>query len=192
MNTPAHLIIGAAAFSRHNATAITAAAIFGSLLPDLSLYLLAGHALFIAEVPPNIVFGEMYFSQDWVNVFRIDNSLVLWGLLCALAVWRRWPVMIALTGAALLHIALDLPLHHDDGRPHFWPLSDWVFHSPFSYWDRAHGASWIGPLETLLTLACAVILWVRHTSWWVRAGLILFVAFQLRTAWVWLFVFERS
>ncbi|WP_328795072.1 hypothetical protein [Jannaschia marina] len=42
MNTPAHLIIGLAAFGKPGRPRVTAAALCGALLPDLSLYLMAG------------------------------------------------------------------------------------------------------------------------------------------------------
>ena len=189
MNTPAHLLIGMAAFSKRDRPKVTLAAAVGAILPDLSLYLMAGYALFIAQISPNVVFGQMYFSEEWTRVFRIDNSFVLWGLLLALGLWRKWPILIALSGAALLHIALDFPLHHNDGRPHFWPISNWVFESPFSYWDRAHGASWIGPIEGLIALGCTVLLWIRHTSWAFRAAIVVLLLLNLRTNFVWLFVF---
>lgn len=85
--------------------------------------MLAGGALFLG-IPGQRVFGELYYSQAWQTVFAIDNSVILWGAVLAIALWLRKPALVALSGAALLHIALDLPLHHDDGRPHFWPLSD--------------------------------------------------------------------
>ena len=93
----------------------------------------------------------------------------MWGALLGLAIWRRSAIGIAFAGAALLHIALDFPLHHDDGRPHFWPLTSWVFQSPFSYWDRRQGASMIAPLEGVICAALLVVIWRRYTSWVQRA-----------------------
>ena len=119
MNTPAHLIFGMAAFAKRDQPKVTAAALAGALIPDLSLYLMAGVSLFVLQIDPNVVFGELYFSDAWQAVFRVDNSFVVWGILLAIALWRRAVWGIALTGAALLHIGLDFPLHHDDGRAHF-------------------------------------------------------------------------
>jgi hypothetical protein len=58
----------------------------------------------------------------------------------ALAIWQRSTWVIALTGAALVHLALDFPLHRYDGGSDFWPVTWWVFESPVSYWDRHPGA----------------------------------------------------
>ena len=119
MNTPAHLLVGAAFFGRPPQTVTLAAAFAGAMIPDLSLYLMAGISLFVLGIPPSTVFNELYFSTAWQTVFAIDNSFVLWGLLMVAALWRKVPWAVALTGAALLHLCFDFPLHHDDGRPHF-------------------------------------------------------------------------
>lgn len=168
MNTPAHLLFGAAAFGDPGKRHTTIAALIGALAPDLSLYLMAGVALVILQIPPRVVFDELYFSDAWQQVFAIDNSLPIWGAGLALGLWLRLPWVVALCGAAMLHLLTDLALHHDDGRRHFWPLSDWIFQSPVSYWDRRHGAEWVGPLEGLLCLGMLLILWRRYQNWWWR------------------------
>jgi hypothetical protein len=70
MNTPAHLIFGLAAFGRPGAPAVIVAALVGSMIPDLSLYVLAGWHLMIMQVPPEVVFGEMYYSDAWQTVSK--------------------------------------------------------------------------------------------------------------------------
>lgn len=171
MNTPAHLIFGLTAFGKAHSRAVTAAALTGALIPDLSLYLLVGWEMQIMGTPPDVVFGEMYFSESWQSIFRIDNSFILWGIALLLALMARSPVFVALSGAALLHLALDFPVHHDDGRAHFWPITNWIFQSPVSYWDSAHYGNVIGTLEVAAVLACCVVLWRRYTGRWMR-GLI--------------------
>ena len=182
MNTPAHLILGAAAFGRPAATTLTVAAIVGSLLPDVSLYLLAGFALFIQQIPPSTVFGELYFSDPWQRVFAIDNSVFVWGAVAALGYWlnRQW--LTVLGCAALLHLATDFPLHHDDGRPHFWPISDWVFSSPISYWDRSHYGGVVGTIEPGICLLLCYFLWLRFPTFRARALILCAAASELFVA----------
>ncbi|MFL4470554.1 cobalamin biosynthesis protein CobQ [Tateyamaria armeniaca] len=192
MNTPAHLLIGAAIFGRPARSSMLIAAFAGAILPDLSLYLMAGTALFVLAIPPSRVFNELYFSDAWQTVFAIDNSFLLWGVLLGLALWRRVPWAIALTGAAMVHLLLDFPLHHDDGRPHFWPVSSWVFESPVSYWDRAHGAMWVAPLEAVLALVCGVWLWFRSVPLWASVTTGLLVLAELWIVRQWLFFFVNS
>jgi hypothetical protein len=115
-----------------------------------------------------VVFGQLYFADAWQGIFRIDNSMILWGIALVIGLMWRSPVMIALCGAALLHLGLDFLLHHDDGRAHFWPVTNWIFESPVSYWDRNHYGNIIGPLEILASLLCCAVLWRRFTGRWMR------------------------
>lgn len=192
MNTPAHLLIGAAVMGRKSARLVVWAAIAGALLPDLSLYLLAGGALYILGIAPQVVFDELYFSDSWQTIFAIDNSFLIWGGLFAMALWRGVPWAIALTGAALLHLCFDFPLHHDDGRAHFWPLTGWIFESPLSYWDRDHGAMWLAPVEAVAASLAAITLWQRRFG----VGLLVLITLLLMAEiWIvrqWLFFFTDS
>ncbi|MEJ6399440.1 cobalamin biosynthesis protein CobQ [Yoonia sp. 208BN28-4] len=172
MNTPAHLIFGLTAFGTPRSKAVTAAALIGSLIPDLSLYLLVAWEMQVMGTPPRVVFGEMYFSESWQSIFRIDNSMVLWGIALAIAIMVGSKLVIALTGAAMLHLMLDFPLHHDDGRAHFWPISNWIFESPVSYWDGAHYGDIVSIFAVIAVLICVGFLWRRFHGLWMR-GLIL-------------------
>ena len=153
---------------------------------------MAGTSLLVLGISPQRVFNELYFSDAWQTVFAIDNSFVLWGILLAAALWRRVPWAIALTAAALLHLFLDFPLHHDDGRPHFWPLSSWVFESPFSYWDRAHGATWIAPIEGVIALAAGIVLLLRRVPIWAVVLTVILMAAEVWIVRQWLFFFIDS
>jgi hypothetical protein len=169
VNTPAHLIFGAAAFARPNAPAVNAAALFGALLPDLSLYLLTGWSLFVIGIPPRTVFGELYFSPQWQGIFAVDNSIPLWALGLGIGLALRSRVLIAFAGAGLLHLVFDFALHHDDARRHFWPITDFVFTSPVSYWDPRHFGNIFGPLEIAVSLLLCVVLWRRFKGWFGRS-----------------------
>lgn len=178
MNTPAHLIFGLTAFGRADSRAVTAAALAGALIPDASLYLMAGWHMNVLGTSPQVVFNQLYFSDTWQAVFRVDNSFILWGIAFGLA-WgagSRWAM--ALTGAALLHIALDFPLHHDDGRAHFWPISTWIFQSPVSYWDPAHHGRIVGALEIVAALIACIFLWRRYLGAWMRAFIVVLALVQ--------------
>lgn len=190
MNTPAHLIFGMAAFAKPTQRGTIAASLAGAMIPDLSLYLLAGIHLFVLGTPEQVVFGELYFSETWQGIFRIDNSILLWGmgLVFALAFKSAWA--IALCGAALLHLGFDLMLHHDDGRAHFWPLSDWIFQSPVSYWDTRHYAGIIAPLEIGASLVCCVILWRRFRNWALRGLIAVLALCETLPGLLWVFVFQ--
>lgn len=192
MNTPAHLLIGAAVFGRGGDKKIFLAAMAGALLPDASLYVMGSVAIFVLHIPPNVVFDELYFSPAWQTVFAIDNSFVVWGALCVAALLARVPWAMALTRAALLHLLLDMPLHHDDGRPHFWPFTNWVFESPVSYWDRTNGANWVAPVEAVLSVVAATLLWRARLGPWITVGVAVLLAAEIWVVRQWLFFFTDS
>ncbi|WP_171177463.1 cobalamin biosynthesis protein CobQ [Ruegeria sp. HKCCA4633] len=189
MNTPAHLLIGAAAFARPPQGRILLAALLGAVLPDLSLYLMATVSLFVLGIPEQVVFGQLYYSQAWQTVFAIDNSFIIWGCALILAVWRRWHFVAVGAAAGLLHLATDFFLHAGDGRPQFWPLSDWVFHSAVSYWDSSHHALWVAPVSAAVCLAAYVVLWQRGLPVWGRAMFGIMLAAEIWVARQWLLFF---
>lgn len=179
MNTPAHLIFGAAAFGKPGNARITIAAVLGSLAPDISLYVMVSWSIFVAGVDPNVVFGEYYYSSTWQQVFAVDNSFVLWGLGLGLAMGARRPEFIAFAGAGLLHLAFDFPLHNHDARMHFWPLTDWVFVSPLSYWDSRFHAGIVSPIELGLALTLAGVLFYRFRRFSSRALIVVVATMEL-------------
>ncbi len=189
MNTPAHLLVGTAVFSRADQRGTYLAALLGAMAPDLSLYAMVAVSIWVMGVPAETVFREYYYSDAWQQVFAIDNSFILWGLLFALAFWRRWIGLIAFAGAALLHLALDFPLHTHDARMHFWPVSDWVFESPVSYWDNAAHAGIVGPVGLLLSFGCAILLWQRFRHLGIRIASALFLAMEAASSGIWRFIF---
>ncbi len=141
MMTPTHVLIGAAAFARPGDRRRNLAAIFGALLPDLSIFVLFGWGRFVKGVSEHQLWRELYWQEPWQTLGAISNSAPLYAGLLLLGWWRAWPLVWVLGGAALLHVACDLPLHALDAHVHFWPFTDWRFHSPLSYWDNSfHGA----------------------------------------------------
>ncbi len=189
MNTPAHLIFAATAFGGKTNQRVLGAAVLGGFLPDLSLYALAGISIFALGIDPHVVFDQLYFSDAWQQVFAIDNSFILWGIALFVA-WRLGSVAgMALCAGALLHLAFDLPLHREDARMHFWPLTDWKYVAPFSYWDSDGGARWISAVETTVTLAMVVILWRRWRHWGWRIGFAVLGLMQIATSGMWSLVF---
>lgn len=190
MNTPSHILIGLALFGRRDAPRRNAVVIAGALLPDLSLYALSGWALLIRREDPETVFNERYFSDQWQQIFAIDNSFILWGLALLAALALRAPMLMAFAAAGLVHLAADFPLHHDDARQHFWPLSDWVFYSPLSYWDNTHFAGFIRPVEAAICAVCGVVLWRRHSGLAPRVFVGVAMVMTVTPALFWGFVFS--
>lgn len=188
MNTPAHLLFGAALFGGKSDSRTMGAALFGALLPDLSLYVMAGWALRVQQIPPQVVFDELYFSESWQRVFAIDNSILLWALCFFVALRLRSPVGTAFAASGVLHLVLDLLVHAGDGRPHFWPVSDWVFHAPISYWDSSHGAWIIAPLSLAACVCAFVRIW-SGSGWPMRCFAAVLLAAEVWVARQWILFF---
>lgn len=186
MNTPAHLLLGAALFSKRDNINTLTAALLGGLLPDVSLYVMAGASIFLLNISPHVVFGELYFSESWQLVFSIDNSFIIWGLLLALALKFGHTFFIVLTCSALLHLVCDFGLHHDDARAQFWPLSNWKFQSPLSYWDSNHHSFYVAPIEGIATAFATVFLVMRKLHPAIKFGLIILFLAELYTLSNWL------
>lgn len=169
MNTPSHMLVGAAVFARPIPPRTLIAALAGGLVPDMPMFAMVLWSTRIAGVPEHEVFGRLYFSDRWQAVFAVDHGFLIWGALLALALWRGNPVLRAFAGAGLLHAAADFLTHNDDARRQFWPLSDWVFQSPVSYWDpRFYGGPFAVFEFSLAVLLTAVLCW-RLRRWQDRA-----------------------
>lgn len=188
MNTPAHLIVGTGLFATERRGSYLAA-LAGAAAPDVSLYVMVAVSIWGMGVPAETVFREYYYSDAWQAVFAVDNSFVLWGALLALALCRRWTLAAVFASAGLAHLALDFPLHTHDARRHFWPLTDWVFESPVSYWDNAAHAGIVGPAALMLAVVLSVGLWRRFRHIGIRVATLLFLAMETLSSGIWRFIF---
>ena len=171
MNTPTHMLTAAALLTESGDRRRNWAVVFGALLPDLSIFALVGWARLIEDVPHHQIWRHLYWQEPWQTLSAISNSYVVWAVLALLAYWLGWRVLLFVAGAALVHLSLDFPFHASDAHKHFWPLIDWRFHSPFSYWDGNHHSQWVGLLELGLVLASMAVLWRRFSSRVVRGAL---------------------
>ena len=154
-------MIMACLYVRNDTPKLLGIALLGGLAPDFSLYFLTIWSRFVQGISFETIFGQMYFSDEWQRIFAIDNSFFVWAAIMGLGFRFAKDWLKVFAAGALTHIALDFPLHHDDGRAHFWPVSDWIFESPISYWDGNHYGDIVGPIEVLLVAIMVVILWRR-------------------------------
>ncbi len=200
MLTQTHMLVGMALFGRsvEKASLRVSVAAAGAVLPDLSLFIMWGQAR-MRDVPEQEIWSELYFSPVWQSAGAVTNSIPLYFLLAlcgaALGLWchrqnhrvaEMVSVLISVASlAALVHTLCDMPLHHDDGHPHFWPFSTWIFSSPVSYWDKRHFAGYWMPVEALLGFGCVALLWRRFSSRIFRSALVLFAMSFVAPALYW-------
>ena len=181
MQTPTHMLIGLAPLGRSGEARRNAAALAGALLPDLPAILLAAWALHVQGRSPSEVFGTLYWSGAWQAVMAPTHSFPVWGAAFTVAFALRNPVLVAFTASGLIHLACDFPVHVLDAHRQFWPLSDWRFQSPVSYWDPAHHGDTVGLLEAALDVGLTLWMLVRHRGAPARAALVLVLLAYLGT-----------
>lgn len=164
MQTPTHILVAAALFARPAAPRRNALVFAAALLPDLSIFVLFGWARLIRGATEHEVWRVLYWQEPWQLLNAVSNSFPLWGLVLAAGLVARRQLVAVFAGAGLMHLALDFPVHNSDAHRHFWPLSDWRFHSPLSYWDQRHNGDIVGWGEIVLALALMAVLAVRFGS----------------------------
>lgn len=169
MNTPSHMLVAAAFFARPFAPATLVAAMVGGLVPDLPMFALVLWSTRVIGLPGQEVFGRLYFSDSWQAVFAVDHGFLVWGTLLLAALWSGRCVLRAFAGSGLLHAMADFATHHDDARRQFWPVSDWVFQSPVSYWDPRFYGTVFAAFEVVSVIVLALILCWRFRQAWQRA-----------------------
>lgn len=179
------MILGMAAFGRPGQPRVTLAAVAGGFAPDLSLFVMVGASIYLRGIEPGVVFGQLFYSEAWQRLFAIDNSSILWGVLMAAALWWRRAALTAFAGSALLHLAFDFMLHNGDARQHFWPLSNWVFNSPLSYWDRNYYGNIVGPLELGVALLLCVLMLLRFRTWAMRGLIVALGGAEVLSSHIW-------
>ncbi len=154
-------------------------AVVGALLPDAPMFVFYAVEKLAIGSSEKEIWSTRYFLDAWQDFFDLFNSLPI-VLACLWICWRSgrvgWSILFA---SMLLHIVADLPLHHDDGHRHFWPLSEWRFESPVSYWDPKHHGIYAAGVELALFVGCYIHSIVKHKRLAVRAGLSLLAAIHI-------------
>lgn len=202
MMTQTHFLIAAALFCRPDRPPRQNIAVLaGAFAPDAALYTLFVWSK-IAGIPEGYLWNVVYFAQPMATFTAIFNSVPLYALIAIFGIAMVKPASVELAGphgpdtpvgfarflapshtnmallfglAALTHLAGDLPVHAGDAHPHFWPVTDWRFVSPVSYWDPRHFGGQFAIFEALLGVVLSVILFRRFKAWWIRALTVLLV-----------------
>lgn len=189
MNTPTHVIVSLLSLVREDKARIAVPVIVGAVLPDLAMVGFYAFQKLVKQTPESVIWGELYHASEWQALFDVFNSLPILAVILVIA-WRaklHWLLLLSLS--MTIHVLLDLPVHREDAHHHFYPLSDWAFFSPISYWDPCHYGSFVTAIEVvILALGCGWILW-RFKSALMRATavvlLVVTVAYGFYVMTVW-------
>lgn len=111
-------------------------------------------------VPESTIWNLDYHLPLWQKIFDIPNSIpLLLVALCATIFWKKTALAL-MFASMLIHCLLDFTVHHDDAHRHFFPLSNFRFASPISYWDPKFYGKIFGTLEIFLFVAGSIYLWI--------------------------------
>lgn len=184
MMSQTHILVASALMAKPGQKLRNTAILIGAFVPDAAIY-----SLFVWSklrgIDENKVWNELYWQEPWQTYTAAGNSVLLYVVLMLIgavalrnapAAHRIGLFLMFLSLAALTHLAGDFPVHVDDAHRHLWPLSDWKFISPVSYWDPNHHGTIFSIFEALLGVVLCVILFRRFDSWLVRIPLIVLVA----------------
>ena len=178
MMSQTHVLLSAAAFTKPGAPVRNSAAILGAILPDASIYVMLA-ILRLQGVEQRRIWDEIYWQEPWQFFSAVSNSFPLFLSIALIGlVMQRFAktsmmvfVSVFLAGlglSALLHLAFDFPVHADDAHRHFWPVTDWRFFSPLSYWDSRYFGDYVSLFEGLIGITASIILLRRFKLVWVR------------------------
>jgi len=162
MITPSHMIYSwalAKATDPQPNKLRTLAFVAGGLIPDLPTYTFFFVHTFLLGTSQQLMWDTLYFDSAWSPFITLSHSLLLWPLLLLGAALTKQRLLKFFAMSGLLHVTLDFFVHHDDAYRHFWPLSDWKFMSPISYWDPAYFGNWVGLVDTVFIIALLTWLW---------------------------------
>lgn len=189
MDTGAHIVCNLVIQSRPSQSRVFALIILGAVLPDLPMILFYAWESLVMGTKESAIWSELYFLPGWQNFFDVFNSLPFILIVLAIGLISKKNLLSVLALSMILHILLDLPLHNDDAHRHFFPLSDWRFVSPVSYWDPMHYGKIMSFIQIAIVALGLVILWFRHSGSGEKAVLVLmgigYGVFQIFVTMIW-------
>ena len=168
MMSQTHILVASALMAKPGEKLRNTAVLLGAFIPDAAIYGLFVWSK-IAGIDEKKVWDELYWQEPWQTYTAAGNSVFLYlaMLVISLIALRNAPVvhrigifLIFFSLAALTHLAGDFPVHHDDAHRHLWPVSDWKFISPVSYWDPNHNGRIFSILEVFLGIALSILLFI--------------------------------
>ncbi|NET74914.1 hypothetical protein [Okeania sp. SIO1F9] len=158
MNTPSHAIINLALLAKPQLSQANFAIVIGGILPDIPIFIFYFWAKFIVRLPEAKIWSEAYYQPLIQNLVATFHSIPLAIILLLISYYFGWEIMQVICISLVLHSLFDLPVHNNDAHRHFFPLSNYRFISPISYWDPKHYGAIVALIEILLVLLAS--LWI--------------------------------
>ena len=174
MTTQSHVILNIALLSKRDKPFLHLYAFFGAVVPDLPMYIFFIVESLIRKTPQRELWGSRYFAEAWQNFFDLFNAVPLILIVLGVGYYLlNSERTVVFAWSMLIHCVFDFLTHHDDGHHHFFPISDFVFESPISYWDEDHYSGVVALVERLTILVASIYLFPRLKTRLARWGLVL-------------------
>lgn len=173
MMTSTHILMGAGFASRaHFRPLYITLAWLGGFAPDASIFSLVAFSRLGGGAGADLWSraGGLYWQEPWQFFSAVSNSIPMWSLFClvGLFLFKRSAGLktfglgvLIFSSAALVHVLVDFLTHASDAHVHFWPLMDWRFRSPISYYERAHFGAIVSVFEAIMGLGIIAYLVIK-------------------------------
>ncbi|MEM9136112.1 MAG: hypothetical protein AAGB01_02005 [Cyanobacteria bacterium P01_F01_bin.42] len=168
MKTPSHALVNVGVLSLWSSPSFALPLFIGAVLPDISIFILYFWAKFWKKEDEKTIWSEIYYQKFWQDLVALFHSFPVCILLLGIGIGLQWTALIAAAASLILHNLGDFPLHHDDAHRHFYPLSEYRFVSPLSYWDTKHYGKQVAAVEDCLTLCCCIYVLATSFALWLK------------------------
>ncbi len=172
MRTHGHAILNLALLDAAGAPSLTPV-FWGAIAPDLSITVFYLWVKLVERLPEVRIWGEAYNRPGWQVLVATGHSLPLAFLGMAIAHGQGWLALQWFFLSMVLHDLADVPIHHHDAHRHLFPISNWRFISPLSYWDLRHHAPAVTLVESLVVAIATLALWPAISTLWGHGLLLL-------------------
>jgi len=195
MNTQSHAIINLFLLrkifgeKKHNIPYFHRLVVLGSILPDLpmALFFLIYTLLGVSQ---ETIWEELYFTEIWQAFFNMFNSIPLFLGVVLIAIIIKNKSVFVFGIATLMHFLGDMFLHQEDGYAHFFPFSNYKYHSPVSYWNPEYFGGIFSVFEIFLILVLSIPLWKGLKNKWARTLIALVNLFNIFSWLLWYVIFR--
>ena len=163
MDTATHAIVNLAILGHVSKWKHLWSIFLGGIVSDVPMFLFFFYHKLVGT-PEWQMWRQEYYREGWQMFFDVFNSIPIATALFVVGLWKKWRALQFFALSVILHAALDLPVHVDDGHRHFLPFSTFRFESPVSYWDREFHGHTIGLLGIVVTLFAGIYVFYKVPS----------------------------
>ena len=177
MNTPGHVAVNLALLGKKGRPELSLPAVTGALIPDAPIYFFYLYQKLFVSLSEHEMWADAYFQPQWQLVFDTFHSIPL-ALFAGWITYRLGGTVWAVFFVSMaLHSMFDFPLHGDDAHRHFFPLSDYRFESPVSYWDPRRYGLIVSIAEVSAVIGASTVIWMRKNGRLDKAAVIFVILF---------------